>query len=70
MPQIDLLLAAKLMVVLLLLATMDATSHRAGAAEPPLQEPGPSVQWAAETDLHAQGILRLESRTSGPAPLR
>ena len=71
MPQIDLLLAAELLLVLLLMATMDASSHRAGAAEPPLQEPEPPVQWAAETDLHAQRILRLESRrTAGPAPLR
>jgi hypothetical protein len=29
------------------------------------------VQWTAQTDLHAQRILRLESRrTAGPAPLR
>ena len=71
MPQIDLLLAAELLVVLLLIATMDASSHRAGAAEPPPQEPELPVQWSAETDLHAQRILRLESRrTAGPAPLR
>ncbi len=71
MPQIDLLLAAELLVVLLLVATMDATSPQAGAPEPPLAEPEPPVQWAAETDLHAQRILRLESRrTAGPAPLR
>ena len=64
MPHIDLLLAAELLVVLLLVATMDATSPRAGAAEPP-------VQWTAESDLHAQRILRLESRkTAGSAPLR
>ncbi|QPN56531.1 hypothetical protein I1E95_15980 [Synechococcus sp. CBW1107] len=66
MPQIDLLLAAELLVVLLLVATMDANSPRAGVAEPE-----PPVQWAAETDLHAQRILRLESRrTTGLAPLR
>jgi hypothetical protein len=71
MPQIDLLLAAELLVVLLLMATMDAPSPRARAAEPPVQEPEPPVHWSAETDLHAQRILRLESRrTSGPAPLR
>lgn len=70
MPQIDLLLAAELLVVLLLVATMDAPSPQAGAAEPPV-EPGLPVQWTAETDLHAQRILRLESRrTAGPAPLR
>ena len=71
MPQIDLLLAAELLVVLLLMATMDASSHRAGATEPPVQEPEAPVHWSAETDLHAQRILRLESRrTAGPAPLR
>jgi hypothetical protein len=71
MPHIDLLLAAELLVVLLLVATMDATSPRAGAAEPPVQEPGLPVQWTAETDLHAQRILRLESRrAAGSAPLR
>ena len=71
MPQIDLLLAAELLVVLLLVATMDAHSPRQKAAEPVLEEPEPPVQWTAETDLHAQRILRLESRRSpGPAPLR
>jgi hypothetical protein len=71
MPQIDLLLAAELLVVLLLIAAMDASSHPAGAPEPPVQEPEPPVHWSAETDLHAQRILRLESRrTAGPAPLR
>jgi hypothetical protein len=71
MPQIDLLLAAELLVVLLLVATMDAPSPQAGAAKPPVEEPGLPVQWTAETDLHAQRILRLESRrTAGPAPLR
>jgi hypothetical protein len=36
-----------------------------------VEEPGLPVQWTAETDLHAQRILRLESRrTAGPAPLR
>ena len=71
MPQIDLLLAAELLVVLLLVATMDEPSPRPGAAEPPPQEPEPPLQWTAETDLHAQRILRLESRRSdGPTPLR
>ena len=70
MPQIDLLLAAELLVVLLLVATMDAPSPQAGAAKPPVEEPGLPVQWTAETDLHAQRILRLESRrTAGTAPL-
>jgi hypothetical protein len=75
MPQIDLLLAAELLVVLLLVATMEEPSPQAGAAEPPPEEPPPkptpSVQWTAETDLHAQRIMRLERRRSdGPAPLR
>jgi hypothetical protein len=71
MPHIDLLLAAELLVVLLLVATMDATSPQAGAAEPPVEMPEPPVPWTAETDLHAQRILRLESRkTAGSAPLR
>ena len=71
MPQIDLLLAAELLVVLLLVATMDAPSPRLKATERALEEPEPPVHWSAETDLHAQRILRLESRrTAGPAPLR
>ncbi len=71
MPQIDLLLAAELLVVLPIVATMNRPSPRSGAADPPLQQPEPPVQWAAETDLRAQRILRLESRrTAGPAPLR
>jgi hypothetical protein len=71
MPQIDLLFAAELLVVLLLIATMDASFPRAGAAEPPRQEPEPPMQWTAETDLHAQRILQLESRrTAGLASLR
>ncbi len=70
MHHIDLLLAAELLVVLLLVATMDATSPRVTEAEPPLEVPEPPVQWNAETDLHAQRILRLErSQTAGPAPL-
>ena len=71
MPHIDLLLAAELIVVLLLVATMDAHSPRLKAAEPALEEPESPEQWTAETDLHAQRILRLENRrTAGPAPLR
>lgn len=71
MPHIDLLLAAELLVVVLLVATMDTPSRHSRAAEPPVEEPGLPVQWTAETDLHAQRILRLESRrTAGSAPLR
>jgi len=68
MPQIDLLLAAELLVVLLLVATMDAPSPRVTVAAPSPEDPMPPVQWTAETDLHAQRILRLESRrAAGPA---
>ena len=71
MPQIDLLLAAELLVVLPIVATMNRPSPLSGAPDPPMPEPEPPVQWSAETDLHAQRILRLESRrTAGPAPLR
>ena len=71
MPQIDLLLAAELLVVLPIVATMIRPSPLSGAPDPPMQEPEPPVQWSAETDLHAQRILRLESRrTAGSAPLR
>ena len=70
MLQIDPLLAAELLVVLLLVATLDGPSPRSGSAEPPLEELEPPVQWTAETDLHAQRILRLESRrTTGSDPL-
>ena len=71
MPQIDLLLAADLILVLLLVATMDAPPPRLKAAEPALEEPESPEQWTAENDLHAQRILRLENRrTAGSAPLR
>jgi hypothetical protein len=71
MPQIDLLLAAELLVVLLVVATMDGPSPRLKAAEPAMEEPEPPVLWTAETKPHTQLILRLESRrTAGPAPLR
>jgi hypothetical protein len=71
MPHIYLLLAAELLVVLLLVATMDVTSPRAGAAEPPVEMPEPPDQWTAETDLHAQRSMRLESRRAAvSAPLR
>ncbi len=61
MPQIDLLLAA----------TMDVSSPRLKAAEPPLEVPEPPVRWTAETDLPVQRIPRLESRRNrGQATLR
>jgi hypothetical protein len=69
MAQIDLVQAAELLVVLLLVATMDCPSPRASAAEPPQEEePVPSAGWTAETDLHAQRILRLERRRAATTP--
>jgi hypothetical protein len=70
MPQIDLLLAAELVVVLLLIATMDEPSPRLKTAEPVLEEPEPPVHWSAETDLHAQRILRLERRRAETSATR
>jgi hypothetical protein len=61
MPQIDLLMAAELVVDLLLVDRMDSPSPRATAADPPQEEPAPG-RWSAQTDLHAQRILRLERR--------
>ena len=70
MPQIDLLLAAELVVVVVLVATIDGPSSRVMAAEPPREEPASPGQWRADTDRHAQRILRLESRRSvDPAAL-
>ena len=70
MPQIDLPMAAELVVALLLVATLDSPSPRTTAVEPPQEESAPG-RWTAETDLHAQRILRLERRRDGgsPAPL-
>ncbi|MFU8886061.1 MAG: hypothetical protein ACNA8O_11460 [Cyanobacteriota bacterium] len=66
MPHIDLLMAAELVVALLLVATMDSPSPRETAVEPPQEEPAPG-RWSAETDLHAQRILRLERRQATTA---
>lgn len=62
MAQIDLLLAAELVVALLLVATLDCPRADPPVPEPELDGPTPPVRWAAETDLHAQRILRLERR--------
>jgi hypothetical protein len=62
MPQIDLLMAAELLVVLPLIATMNSTPPQAKAVEPPLAEPTQPLGWTPETDVHAQRILRLERR--------
>jgi hypothetical protein len=62
MAQIDPLLAAELLVVLLVVATMDSAPRQEKEAQPPREEPSPAVGWSAESDLHAQRILRLERR--------
>jgi hypothetical protein len=69
MAQIDLLLAAELVVVLLLLATLDRPQRGTSLPESPLDAP-PQTGWTPENDLHAQRILRLERRRGvPPAPL-
>lgn len=60
--QIDLPLAAELVVVLLIVATMDGSSPQDAAAEPPVNEAESEERWSIETDLHAQRVLRLEQR--------
>ena len=60
--QIDLPLAAELVVVLLIVATMDGPSPRDAAAEPPANDAESEERWSIETDLHAQRVLRLEQR--------
>lgn len=60
--QIDPLLTAELLVVLLVVATMDSPPPQEHEAQPPPEEPAQPLGWAAETDLHAQRILRLERR--------
>ncbi len=68
MAQIDLTLAAELVVVLLLLATRNPPKPRPTPPEPPLEAPAPAG-WSAATDPHAQRILRLERlRRVSPAP--
>ena len=64
MPQIDLVLAAELLVVLLLVATLEKPSPHVTTAEPPQDGPTPPAAWTVETDRHAQRILRLEGRRS------
>lgn len=68
MAQIDLLLAAELLVALLLLATLDCAPSSVTTAEPQSDQASPAAPWTAETDPHAQRILRLE-RGGGTAPL-
>lgn len=65
-PMIDLPFLAELLLALVVVATMDGPPPVEPAQEPPpseleLPEPLPGG-WSAETDLHAQRLLRLERR--------
>ncbi len=61
MAQIDLLLAAELVLVLLLVATLDCSPKVPPVEDRPLDDP-PQTGWTPESDIHAQRILRLDSR--------
>lgn len=61
MGQIDLLLAAELLLALLLVATLDCSPPASTQAEQPLDD-ALQAGWTPESDIHAQRILRLESR--------
>ncbi|KEF42150.1 MAG: hypothetical protein ER33_07245 [Cyanobium sp. CACIAM 14] len=65
MNQIDLPLAAELVLALLLVATLDHPLRPAALPEQPLEDPAPAG-WTPETDRHAQRILRLERRRGVP----
>jgi hypothetical protein len=71
MPQIDLPLAVELLVVLLLMATMDASFHRAGAAEPLRQEPerGRGKRRLVVTTRSMLELFQKEFRTRFSIPL-
>ncbi len=63
-PMIDLPFLAELLVALLVVATLDGPPAGEPAHDPPAGEPEAPVPrpggWSAETDLHAQRLLRLE----------
>lgn len=61
MAHIDLLLAAELLLALLLVATLDCSPTVLPVDDQPLDDPAPAG-WTPESDIHAQRILRLESR--------
>jgi hypothetical protein len=65
-PMIDLPFLAELLVALFVVATLDGPPPVEPAQEPPAREPEPPEPlpggWSAETDLHAQRLLRLERR--------
>jgi hypothetical protein len=71
MAQIDLPLAAELLMALLLVATLDCPQPDSPPTEQSLSEPlkddPPQVGWTPENDPHAQRILRLENRAANPA---
>ena len=63
-PIVDLPFLAQLLVALLVVATLDGPppaqpAHDPSAGEPEAPEPRLGG-WSAETDLHAQRLLRLE----------
>lgn len=64
MPMIDLPFLAELLVALLVVATLDGPPPVAPRQDPPGEDPQapepPARGWSAETDLHAQRLLRLE----------
>jgi hypothetical protein len=63
-PMIDLPFLAELLVALLVVATLDGPPPEEPAPDPPAREPEAPGRlpggWSAETDLHAQRLLRLE----------
>ncbi|MEA5392173.1 hypothetical protein VB738_12985 [Cyanobium gracile UHCC 0139] len=65
-PMIDLPFLAQLLVALFVVATLDGPPPVEPAQELPPREPEPPEPlpggWSAETDLHAQRLLRLEKR--------
>ena len=63
-PMVDLPFLAELLVALLVVATMDGVPPVQAVSEAPPKEPEAPEPlpggWSAETDLHAQRLLRLE----------
>ncbi len=64
MDQIDLPLAAELVIALFLVATLDGPPATPALPEQPLDDPAPKG-WTPENDSHARRILRLEHRRGG-----
>jgi len=59
----DPLLMAELVLALLIVATLNPTDRQVETPGKPLPDPDLAAQgWSAASDLHAQRILRLESR--------